>query len=135
MEQQRTSGLYFAKAMESLNGAEQEFAQRRFNNCANRAYYACFQAAIAALLSIGLGPSARNGQWRHDAVQSLFNEQLIRRRKWFTGSVGQTLERNATLRASADYRADPVSETQARRSLRRSREFREAVWSQRGGQE
>ncbi len=40
---------YLAKAEESLAGAEREFAAGAYNNCANRAYYACFQAAIAAL--------------------------------------------------------------------------------------
>jgi uncharacterized protein (UPF0332 family) len=37
------------RAQESLEGAESEFASGRYNNVANRAYYACFQAAIAAL--------------------------------------------------------------------------------------
>ena len=41
--------LYLRKALESLAGAESECANRRFSNCANRAYYAAFQAAISAL--------------------------------------------------------------------------------------
>jgi uncharacterized protein (UPF0332 family) len=41
---------YLAKAWESLAGAENELLHRRFNNCARGAYYACFQAAVAALL-------------------------------------------------------------------------------------
>jgi uncharacterized protein (UPF0332 family) len=40
---------YLVKAWESLRGAERECAAAACNNCANRAYYACFQAAIAAL--------------------------------------------------------------------------------------
>jgi uncharacterized protein (UPF0332 family) len=42
---------YLAKAQESLAGADSELAHRRFNNCVRDAYYACFQAAIAALLN------------------------------------------------------------------------------------
>ena len=41
--------LYLTKAEESLRGAESEYTQGRYNNTANRCYYACFQAAIAAL--------------------------------------------------------------------------------------
>jgi uncharacterized protein (UPF0332 family) len=42
--------IYLAKASESLLTAESEFVNGRYNSCANRCYYACFQAAIAALL-------------------------------------------------------------------------------------
>jgi len=42
--------LYLAKARASLAGARSELEQHRFDNAANRAYYACFQAAIYALL-------------------------------------------------------------------------------------
>jgi uncharacterized protein (UPF0332 family) len=38
--------VYLAKAEESLLGAISELEQGRYNNSANRAYYACFQAAI-----------------------------------------------------------------------------------------
>ena len=37
---------YLDKAAESLAGAASEFVNRRYNNCANRAYYACFQSAV-----------------------------------------------------------------------------------------
>jgi len=33
---------FLMKADESLAGAEREFAAGAYNNCANRAYYACF---------------------------------------------------------------------------------------------
>lgn len=32
---------FLAKALESLQGAESELANKRYNNAANRAYYAC----------------------------------------------------------------------------------------------
>lgn len=41
--------VYLAKAEESLLGAISELEQSRYNNSTNRAYYACFQAAITAL--------------------------------------------------------------------------------------
>ena len=36
---------YLDKAIESLVGAESEYADRRYNNCANRCYYAMFQCS------------------------------------------------------------------------------------------
>src|SRR5256885_9742308 len=41
-----------AKAEESLVGAASELAHGRYNNSVNRAYYACFQAAIAVLSQV-----------------------------------------------------------------------------------
>lgn len=118
---------YLAKAEESLAGAESECANRRFNNCTNRAYFASFQAAIAALIRIGIGPSRRDEQWRHDAVQAQFTEQLINRRKVYPASLRSVLERGALLRSRADYETQQVNETQVVRALRQSREFVETV--------
>ena len=67
MEQDIT--IYLTKAEESIRTAESEFANGRYNSCANRCYYACFQAAIAALLSEGIRP---RGQWSHEFVQGQF---------------------------------------------------------------
>ena len=64
MEQDIT--IYLAKATESLLTAESEFANGRYNSCANRCYYACFQAVIAALLHEGIRP---RGQWSHAFVR------------------------------------------------------------------
>ena len=58
------AAVYQAKAEESLAGAEVEFASGRYNNSANRAYYACFQAAVAALIRAGVRPTG-GGEWSH----------------------------------------------------------------------
>jgi uncharacterized protein (UPF0332 family) len=54
--------IYLIKAEETLRGAESEFAQGRYNNAANRCYYACFQAAVAALHHANI--VSRGGAWR-----------------------------------------------------------------------
>ena len=54
-----------AGATESLLTAESEFVNGRYNSCANRCYYGCFQAAIAALLRDGI---RARGQWSHEFV-------------------------------------------------------------------
>ena len=41
-----STGVYLRKAEESLEGANSEFVNGRYNNAVNRCYYACFQAAV-----------------------------------------------------------------------------------------
>ncbi len=69
--------LYLQKAQESLAGAESEYVNGRYNNCADRTYYACFRAAICALSRAGFGPRGARSQWGHDFVQAEFIGQLI----------------------------------------------------------
>jgi uncharacterized protein (UPF0332 family) len=118
-----------AKATESLQTAESEFANGRYNSCANRCYYACFQAAIAALLREGIRP---RGQWSHEFVQAQLVGVLINQRKRYSTELRRVLADNQMLRDQADYRAKLVTATQAGRALRRSRMFINAI-RQRGG--
>ena len=127
MEQDIT--IYLAKAEESLRTAESEFANGRYNSCANRCYYACLQAAIAALLSEGIRPRA---QWSHEFVQGQFVGVFINQRHLYETQLRRVLADNQHLREKADYRSELVSATQAGRALRRTRTFVAAV-RQRGG--
>src|ERR671932_2116851 len=99
--------LYLAKAEESIAGAESELANGRYNNCANRCYYACFQAAIAALLTEGI--QSRGEQWSHTFVQGQFVGQLVNRRKRYAASLRDVLARTLIVRQSADYEPDQVT--------------------------
>jgi uncharacterized protein (UPF0332 family) len=121
--------IYLAKANESLLTAESEFVNGRYNSCANRCYYACFQAAIAALLREGIRPA---GQWRHEFVQAQFVGALINQRKRYDPELRRVLADNQSLRDQADYRPELITATQAARALRRSRLFVADV-RQRGG--
>lgn len=122
-----TIELYTEKAHESLAGAESEYANGRYNNCANSCYYACFQAAIIALLREGIQPAEGRMQWSHEFVQGRFIGQLINRRKVYPTALHDTLPRNMTLRHTADYSVEQVTETQASRAVRRTRAFVEAI--------
>ena len=122
------------KAEESLAGAVSEYANGRYNNCANRAYYACFQAAIAALVRVGIGPAGHADQWGHDFVQAQFVGQLINRRKLYPSDQRETLIRGLRLRQTADYTTERVSDVQASRGLARARELVTAVGA-RGGEQ
>jgi uncharacterized protein (UPF0332 family) len=110
-----------AKARENLASAASELANGRYNACANRAYYACFQAAIAALLAAGIRPP--RGEWGHDFVQAQVAGQLIARRKAYPSALRDVLPRAFIVRQTADYKTERVSEVQATRTLRRAAEF------------
>lgn len=64
--------LFLAKALESLTGAESKLANGRYNNSANRAYYACYQAAVAALCRAGVRPPGGGDEWSHSFVAAQF---------------------------------------------------------------
>lgn len=115
---------YLTRAEESLAGAASELANGRPHNSANRSYYACFQAAIAALTRAGVRPSSR---WKHDTVQAQFVGLLINRRRLYPAALRTVLADNLVLRLTADCRTDAVSAIEAARAARRTRVFVEAV--------
>jgi uncharacterized protein (UPF0332 family) len=120
--------VFLNKAAESLACAESEYVNGRFNTCANRCYYACFQAAVAALAGHGIAPPGGiRAQWSHGFVQAQFVTQLIDRRKVYSASIGDTLNRIGALRRAADYTTDEISQIQAERALRRARAFVQTV--------
>jgi uncharacterized protein (UPF0332 family) len=127
MEQDIT--IYLVKASESLQTAESEFVNGRYNSCANGCYYGCLQAAIAALLREGIRP---RGQWNHEFVQGQFVGVLLNQRHLYDRELRRVLADNQSLREKADYRPELVSATQASRALRRTRTFIAAI-RQRGG--
>ena len=119
--------VFLAKAEESLAGAESEYVSGRYNNCANRCYYVCFQAAICALGRAGVRPSGDRAQWSHAFVQAHFAGQLVHRRKLYPATLRDVLNDNLVVRRRADYELQQVSPTQATRALRRTRELLGAI--------
>lgn len=112
------------KALESLTGAEDEYTKERYNNVANRSYYACFQAAISALILAGIRAPGSSDQWGHDYVQAQFVGQLINRRKIYGTELRNTLEQNYRLREVADYHPrEHVTQVRAARALHRAHVF------------
>ncbi len=123
---------YLAKAQESLAGAASEYANDRYNNCANRAYYACFQAAIAALSRAGIAPAGRREQWSHAFVPAAFVGELIKRRKRYSANLRDVLTRTYALREIAEYKLGTVSRVQASRLLDQARTFVRSVTATEG---
>ena len=118
---QAESRLFLAKARESLASAEADLQAGRFNSAANRAYYATFQAAVAALMEEGVGP--RGASWDHKFVIREFSGKLVRRRKLVGARFIGVLDSLLTARLHADYRANSIGTKTARRAVKEARGF------------
>ena len=124
---ERDIEAFLVKSAESLAGAESEYANGRLNNCANRAYFACFHAAVDALMREGISPPGQARRWGHDYVQARFVGDLINRRRRYPGALRETLIRGLELRLSADYKTERITAIQANRAVTRSRDFANAI--------
>lgn len=118
---------YIAKAAESLASAQDDFRAGRYNSYANRAYYTCFQTAIAALLVANVQPANPRGEWSHELAQSQFDGLLVNRRKLYPASLRRVLRDTIEVREKADYTASSVNERVARRVLQQAQDFFHAV--------
>ncbi len=110
---------FLSKAKENLKIAQLSFEAECYNACANRAYYAAFQAAIAALADHG----AEKGKNDHAWVQSEFNRRLIKRRKEYPAKLKTYLLNMQQVRNVADYSKEGVGKRHALKQLSRSTEI------------
>lgn len=109
---------FLRKAIENVGDAEVALAAGRLNACANRSYYAAFQAAVAALWAAGVRPPRDvEGTLSHKMVQAEWSGRLIYRRKLYPPELRDTLLELMRLRLIADYRAEGITMRQARRAL------------------
>jgi len=112
---------WLAKATENLTAAEICLQNGLCNASVNRAYYAMFHAAIAALIRYGI---QKTGEiWKHDFVQAEFSRALIQRRKVFSSHLKDALLKTMEQRQVADYDTRPINERIARRALQLAMEF------------
>ena len=116
--------IFLEKSLENLAVAEWTFENGHYNACANRAYYAMFQAAIAALASVGITPKTEiiNHGW----VQGTFARELTSRRKMFPG-MASYLNDVRLVRNIADYGQEKVNRRRASQVLRVARTMVEAI--------
>lgn len=98
------------------------FEAGRYNVSASRAYYAVFQASIAALLKL-TSIRAADDEWQHGLVQAQLNRQLIMRRKILPSELGRTPMDLMELRHLADYRPRSVTAREAKRAYQRADRF------------
>jgi len=110
---------FFTKSKENLKIAQLSFDNECYNACANRAYYASFQAAIAALAVHGISSEKNEHSW----VQSEFNFSLIKRKKIYPGRIKTYLLDMQETRNKADYSEKDVGKKAAYRQISRAVEF------------
>lgn len=111
------------KANENLEAARLLFDAGLHNASANRAYYAAFHAAIAALSAAGI----RMDNTNHKNVQARFSSELIRRRKVYSRSLSPLLMDMQETRNKADYQPASISKKKAERQLNKAIQFVKAV--------
>jgi uncharacterized protein (UPF0332 family) len=119
------AGAWLAKARESLASCLADLEAGRFNSATNRAYYACFHAAVAALDREGVRPAGP--AWEHRFVMSEFSGRLVSRRKLYPAALRATLRQLFDARVVADYRAQQVTAAAARRATRAAAAFLSAI--------
>ncbi|MBM3236424.1 HEPN domain-containing protein [Candidatus Poribacteria bacterium] len=112
---------WLAKATENIIAAEICLQHGLRNASVNRAYYAMFHAAIAALIRYEIRKVGE--MWKHDFVQAEFSRALIQRRKVFSSRLKDSLFNAMEQRQVADYDTKPINERIARRTLQLAQEF------------
>ncbi len=116
---------FLAKAKENLEDAEQALQEGRYNASANRAYYAAFQASIAALAQESITHEKNPHSW----VQAQFSERLIKARKLYPSKLASYLMDMQKIRDNADYKTLMTSKKIAQEQVRQSKEFLSSIFS------
>jgi uncharacterized protein (UPF0332 family) len=116
-----------AKAVRAATSAQVLLAEGDMDGACNRAYYAMFDAARAALLASKAPVEPEIGR-THGGLVSAFSLHLVK-----TGRVsvelGRALNRAEELRLVADYKGEPVEVEYAAWAVRVSQEFVQAIQS------
>jgi len=110
---------FMSKARANLDAARLCFESGLHDASTNRAYYAAFQAAVAALAQRGIKKSVLGHEW----VQAEFNGKLIKRSKVFPGKFKSYLPDMQAVRDIADYDTNEVSRRTASNQLHKAVEM------------
>ena len=95
------------KAQQALASARVLLGTGDTDGATNRAYYAMFDAAIAALAWAGLGTAQNPHHKSHSGLISSFGQHLVQTGR-LPAEFGRSFNRVQDLRLTADYLAEPV---------------------------
>lgn len=115
---------FLDKAHAALRAADLLLDKGLNDSAVNRAYFAVFHAAKAALIAAGVSDS--HFDWTHEKVQGQF-PLLVHRRKLYVAALLPTLSHCRSLRALADYGVEVVSYKEARSATKVAALFVSAV--------
>ena len=110
---------FLQKAAVNLNVARYCYEQSYYGAAVNRAYYASFQAAIAALADRSFTSSKNDHKW----VQASFNGELIKRRKIYPSHLKSYLGDMLSFRNLSDYSTINLSKRVAHEQLAHAEEL------------
>jgi uncharacterized protein (UPF0332 family)/predicted nucleotidyltransferase len=110
------------RARQALQSANTLLSTGDLNGAVNRAYYAMFYAAHAALAHRGVEAASS----KHGKVVGLFGQHLVKTRL-LPRSLGASLNQMLELRQKADYGGTGVSPVDAERGLSQAEAFIAAV--------
>ncbi|HLC15280.1 MAG TPA: HEPN domain-containing protein [Thermodesulfovibrionia bacterium] len=110
---------FLIKAKDNLNAAQMCFENGFYDSCANRAYYAVFHAAIAALADRGI----KRDKIDHKQIQADFCEKLIKRQKVYPAQVKSYLMDMQSVRNQADYTTESISRNLAHKQINKAKEM------------
>jgi uncharacterized protein (UPF0332 family) len=106
-----------AKALQAVASAGVLLDTGDADGACNRAYYAMFDAARAALAAAGAAVGKT-----HKGVLSAFNNRLVKNGPLST-ETGRLLKQAETFRYVADYEGDPVELSDARKMVEQAKIF------------
>ena len=118
---------FLEKAQEAIAAAQLLIEASCLQSAANRAYYAVFHAARAALIAAHLSSPER--VWSHLLIQGGFS-QLVHRQKIYPAHLLSDIAWLRTVRELADYQQDMVSSRMAREAVKRAAVFVKTVIQQ-----
>lgn len=87
----------------------------------NRAYYAMFNAARAALMLVAAPPEVTEGK-SHSGLHSAFNQYLVKTSR-IPQTLGAEFRRAERLRQISDYLGDPIDPEKATLTLNHAHEL------------
>jgi uncharacterized protein (UPF0332 family) len=120
-----TFAAYMEKALRALSGARLLLSGADSEGACNRAYYAMFDAAHAALLAAHVDVADASIK-THRGLISAFGKHLVQG-KHVDAEFGAALNKVERLRRLADYTGDPVSLDDARWAVGQAEAFVEAM--------
>ena len=116
---------YMAKAVRALASAKLLLANNDLDGACNRAYYAMFDAAHAALLRSGVHINPAETR-THRGLIAAFGEHLIKP-GLLPAALGKSLNQVERVRLLADYTGEEIDEDKPRWAVEQAASFVEAV--------
>lgn len=118
-------GMLMAKAARACASARALFNLNDVDGACNRAYYAIFDSARAALLASGAPVQPDIGK-THSSLISAFGQHLVKNGP-ISKEMGRLMKRAEEVRLVADYKGDSVELADAREMVEQAEIFVEAM--------